>query len=62
VSEPVSLAQQVAEVGREIGMRKHVYPRLVRKRQMTEAEAKDRIARLEAAYQTLKALRDGAAR
>jgi hypothetical protein len=31
VSEPYaaepSLAQQIAEVGREIGMRKHVYPR-----------------------------------
>lgn len=53
-----TIKDQVAEVGREVGLRRYVYPRMVADGRMTQHEADIRTARLEAAYQTLKWLRD----
>lgn len=53
-----SLKDQIAEVGREIGLRKNVYPKFVASKRMTQAEADWHIARMEAAYRTLKGLEE----
>lgn len=50
----VSIADQIKEVGREIGLRKTVYKRRVATNDMTQQEADQRIASMEAAYATLK--------
>lgn len=49
-----SIDDQIAEVGREIGLRKNVYPGFVARGKMDQAEADEHIARMEAAYKTLK--------
>lgn len=51
-----TLAEQLREVGREIGLRKNVYPRFVANGKMTQAEADRHIECLEAVYATLKKL------
>lgn len=53
-SKSISIDDQIAEVGREIGLRKHVYPGFVARGKLTQEEADDHIARMEAAYKTLK--------
>lgn len=50
----LSLSEQIAEVGREIGMRKGVYPKWVASGKLTQAVADRQIACMEAAYATLK--------
>lgn len=53
-----TIDQQIAEVGREIGLRKNVYPHFVARGKFTQEEADDHIAKMEAAYATLKWVRD----
>lgn len=54
-SQPVkSIDEQIAEVGREIGLRKNVYPMFIARGKLTEAEAAEHTARMEAVYRTLK--------
>lgn len=50
------LAAQVAEIRREIAMRRRVYPRFVADERMSQAEATARIATMQAALVTLEAL------
>lgn len=50
----VSIADQIKSVGREIGMRRNVYPKWVAQGRMTQADADAEIAAMEAAYATLK--------
>lgn len=52
----ISLDDQIKEVGRELGMRRATYPKWIGNR-MTQAEADQRIAAMEAAYGTLKAMK-----
>lgn len=55
MSKPkIPLEQQIAEVGRELGLRRNVYPSFVARGKMTQEEADDHIARLDAVYSTLK--------
>lgn len=53
-----TLSEQVREVGREIGLRRTVYPRFVENKRMTQEVADKHRTDLEAAYATLKRLRD----
>jgi hypothetical protein len=53
-----AIEEQIAEVGREIGLRKNVYANFVARHKLTQAEADEHIARMEAAYETLKWVRD----
>lgn len=50
----VSIQDQIKCVGREIGMRRGVYPKWVEAGRKTQAEADAEIAAMEAAYATLK--------
>ena len=50
----IPLEQQIAEVGRELGLRRNVYPGMVARGRMTQGEADMHLARLDAAYSTLK--------
>lgn len=50
----IPLADQIKCVGREIGLRKNVYPRRVARGQMTDEEATRELATMEAVYATLK--------
>lgn len=50
----IPLSDQIKEVGRELGMRKGVYPKWVASGRMTQEEADLHIARLDAVYRTLK--------
>ena len=50
----VTLAQQIAEVGREIGLRRNVYPGFVARGKFDKGEADEHIRRMEAALATLK--------
>ena len=52
----ITLQDQISEVGRELGLRRNVYPKFVASKRMTQAEADWHIARLDAAYKTLKSL------
>lgn len=52
----LSLAQQIAEVEREIGKRRQAYPRLVSQGHMRRAEADYAIAAMSAVRETLVAL------
>ena len=54
----IPLEQQISEVGREIGLRRNVYPGMVARGKMRQGEADEHLARLEAAYTTLLWLRD----
>ncbi len=53
----VSIEEQIAEVKRELGMRARVYPRFVEQKQITAAQAKERIAALEAVMDSLESIR-----
>ena len=50
----ISMTEQKKEVQREIAMRKKVYPGLIAKGKMTEADAAHRIEAMEAVLQTLQ--------
>jgi hypothetical protein len=52
------LDQQITEVRRELGMRRHVYPKFVGRGKLTQAQADERIAVLESVLVTLEGLRD----
>jgi len=52
----VPLADQLAAVNREIGLRRRVYPGWVRQKKMTEGQANAEIAAMEAVAETLRAL------
>ena len=54
----VSLADQMAEVRREIKMRREVYHRLVTSGTLDPVEAEMRTVRMVAVLRTLEALRD----
>lgn len=54
----VSLAHQVAEVEREIGLRRNVYPGFVAKGKMRQGEADEHMRRMESVLATLKWLDD----
>jgi len=56
MNNEITMHDQIAEVGRELGIRRNVYPKFVASGRLTQAEADRHIARLEAAYQTLKGL------
>lgn len=58
---PVSLAQQIDEIEREIAMRKSVYPRQVASRALRQSVAEFQLARIEAVHKTLLWLRDNEA-
>lgn len=52
-----SIDEQIAEVGREIGLRKNVYPAFVARGKMDQAEADLHMAKIEAVLETLKWLK-----
>ena len=55
MSKPkILLSEQIAEVGREIGLRRKVYPRLVGKGQLAPADADRQLARMSAALASLR--------
>ena len=57
MSKPkILLSEQIAEVGREVGLRRKVYPRLVGKGQLARATADHHLARMRAALGTLRRL------
>jgi hypothetical protein len=60
VSKPgiATLADQIAEVQREIGYRQRVYPRMVAQEKMTQDEAEVHMHRMLAVLLTLEKLRD----
>lgn len=53
----MTLDEQIKCVGREIGLRRNVYPKFVKSKRMTQAEADYQIACMEAVYETLKQLK-----
>lgn len=52
----VPLADQIAEVKRELAMRQNVYPRFVEQHKMTETDRVKRMSRMAAVLATLEAL------
>ena len=53
-----SLADQIAEVKREIAMRERVYPRFIAAGKLTQAKADFALAAMRAVLDTLTALKD----
>lgn len=53
----IPIDDQIAEVKREIGMRRHVYPRFVDQKRITQSQADERITVLEAVLDTLTEVR-----
>ncbi len=49
-----TLDQQLAEVKREIALRRNVYPGFVARKKMRQGEADEHLARMEAVLQTLE--------
>ena len=56
--QSVSLAQQIACVKREIGMRTRVYPRWVSASRMTQAKADSELQAMHAVLDTLQEIED----
>lgn len=54
VMQPITIDHQLAEVRREIGLRKRVYPRWVKDGRMTQVAADEQIAAMEAVRSTLE--------
>lgn len=54
----IPLDDQIKAVGREIGLRRAVYPKFIASKRMTPENAALEIERMEAVYETLKKLRD----
>lgn len=59
---PVPLQDQIAEVGREIGVRKNVYPTFIARQALSQKDADLQTARMAAVYRTLKWLEKHEAR
>ena len=59
VIDRVSLSDQIAEVQREVAMRKRVYIRLIDQGKMTAAEAEMRTTNMAAVLNTLEQIRNG---
>lgn len=57
---PPNLNQQIAELERELNMRRSVFPRLVFNKQLRQFEADYRMRCLDAAIETLKRVMDPA--
>lgn len=53
---PITLADEIAEVEREIAMRRKVYPRWVETKRMGQQQADRHIAVMEAVLERLRAL------
>lgn len=53
---PVPLAEQIAEVEREIAMRESVYPRWVELKRISQAKADRQFAAMSAALETLRGM------
>lgn len=53
---PVTIAEQIATVEREIALRRRVYPRWVSYGRMKQATADEEIRRMEAVLETLRGL------
>lgn len=54
----ITTDQMLAEVRRELGMRRHVYPRFVQQQKLTQEQADERIARLDAVRELIEAIRE----
>ncbi len=52
----VPLSEQIAEVKRELALRRNVYYSWVRQRKMTQPQADNQIARMQAVLETLEGL------
>lgn len=52
----IALTEQIAEVKREIAMRKRVYPRRIADARMTQEQADRQIAAMEAVLATLQSV------
>lgn len=48
---------QIKCTGREVGLRRNVYPRFISSGKMTDGQAAQEIAAMDASYKTLKALK-----
>ncbi len=59
--ETVTLAQQIAEVHRECGVRRRVYPQWVAAGRMKPEQAARKLAAMDAAFETLRELEAGEA-
>lgn len=53
---PVTLAEQIVAVEREIGLRRRVYPNWVQQGRMRQSTADEEIRRMEAVLVTLRGL------
>jgi len=63
MSKPkIPLSEQIAEVGREVGLRRKVYPRLIGKGLLARADAEHHLARMRAALGSLRRLAGNATR
>jgi len=56
--DDITLAEQIAEVKRELLMRRRVYIGMIHRRQITAEEAAERSERMAAVQRTLERLRD----
>lgn len=56
--EPITIERQIAAVRKEISMRNRVFPRWVQAGRMTQQQADDGIAAMQAVQATLERLRD----
>jgi hypothetical protein len=54
----MTLEQQIAEVAREVALRRGVYPKWIEQGRLTKEKADKQSAAMEAALETLKTLRD----
>lgn len=61
VPTDAELDEMIAEVGREIGLRISVYPKLVERGRMTRQEAEQRSQAMRKVYRFLKALKEARA-
>jgi hypothetical protein len=55
---PITLPEQIAEIEREIELRRRVYPRWVADRKLTQGTADRQIAAMEAVLRTLQRTSD----
>lgn len=53
----VSIDDQIKAVGRELGMRRNVYPKFITSQRITPEKAAQEIAAMEAVYETLKRIK-----
>ena len=57
----MTIDEQIKCVGRELGLRRNVYPKFIKSGRMTAEKAAYEIQCMDAVYQTLKQLGDGTA-